>query len=305
MKSVILNFSGGGTEIPAHVGALTALHNRNVKPDVITGVSAGAILSVPAAILSVTNDKEYLEKITNFVLNIKKRTFMKVVPLSLLSFFRIFLMILPKFIRKHIPFSYYNSIGVQNIKKPLKKFVTERQFAEYKQNKIYPDVYILAHNYPDNEKVLFPIKNVTYERFLDIVAASSAIPLVTQPIEIDGKWYYDGGFNDHSASLVTLELLKNENIKEVISVYIDRESTEYPEKPNNIGVIGNYTINVTELEKSINDRDKEKDICQKRGIKLTQILLPKTMTGFYETKKEKLETAYRKGLYETQQQYNR
>tara|TARA_R110002124_G_scaffold283449_2_gene459493 strand:- start:12221 stop:12427 length:207 start_codon:yes stop_codon:yes gene_type:complete len=46
----VLNFSGGAFKASGHVGASEVLIKNGYKPDIITGVSLGAVLAVPIAL---------------------------------------------------------------------------------------------------------------------------------------------------------------------------------------------------------------------------------------------------------------
>ena len=39
-------FSGGGAKAAAHCGALQALHEFGIKPDIVSGTSAGALVAI-------------------------------------------------------------------------------------------------------------------------------------------------------------------------------------------------------------------------------------------------------------------
>jgi len=71
-----LGISGGGTKIAGLFGAAeTIIYEKGYQPDIISGVSAGAILSLPLALGK-------REEIKNLVLNLKLNTFFSRVPIK-------------------------------------------------------------------------------------------------------------------------------------------------------------------------------------------------------------------------------
>lgn len=59
MKTIGIALGGGGSRGFAHLGALKALEEKGVKPDIISGTSAGAI--VGALLASGKNPDEIME----------------------------------------------------------------------------------------------------------------------------------------------------------------------------------------------------------------------------------------------------
>lgn len=148
-----LALSGGGVRGFAHIGALRALEDVGIRPDIIAGVSAGSIVaSFYAAGMSA-------DDIFNLLGNIDMSKFLQVdiskSGLLKLDKFR-------KFLSKNLP--------VENIE----------------QLKI-PTI-IGATDIEHQHEVAFTTGNIA-ER----VSASCSIPLVFRPVKIDNAYYVDGG----------------------------------------------------------------------------------------------------------------
>lgn len=148
-----LALSGGGVRGFAHIGALRALEDVGIKPDIIAGVSAG---SVVAAFYSagMTAD-EIFELFSNLDMgkflqvDISKSGFLK------LDKFR-------KFLDKNLPVK-----DIEQLKLPT---------------------IIAATDIEQQHEMPF-----TSGKIAERVVASCSIPLVFKPVKIDGTYYVDGG----------------------------------------------------------------------------------------------------------------
>ncbi|RED97967.1 patatin-like phospholipase family protein [Marinoscillum furvescens] len=152
-----LVLSGGGARGFAHLGAIQALHEAGIYPDVISGVSAGAIVGAfyaygmsPEDTLDLLKEKGLFDYSKfNFPLN------------GLLS-----LKGLIKEVKDNIPCE-----DISELSKPA-------FFAATNLNK----GTIEYHNKGN---------------LCNVVAASACIPILFSPIEVDGALYIDGGTFDN------------------------------------------------------------------------------------------------------------
>lgn len=145
--------SGGGAKGFAHAGAITALQERNIYPDIISGTSAGAV--VAAFYASGVSPLDMCEAF-------KKREvsdLMKVA-MSMSGIFKTTKAL--EFFRQEIP--------VKNI-----------------EDSIIP-LRIVATDFDNGKSVTF-----TEGELAPRVMASSCVPIVFEPIRIDGVHYVDGG----------------------------------------------------------------------------------------------------------------
>lgn len=165
MKARILSFftdrqprvgialSGGGARGFAHAGALKAMEEMGIRPDVIAGVSAGSVVAVmyaaglrPQEILEAFTDASF----TGFAeLGVPKAGFFK------MDGFK-------KFLRRTIPYENLEDLPVP--------------------------VYIGATDIDHGVPAVFSKGNIA-----DCVAASCSIPIVFQPQKIHDIHYVDGG----------------------------------------------------------------------------------------------------------------
>lgn len=146
--------SGGGARGFAHIGALKAIEEAGLIPDVVAGVSAGSIAGVLYA-SGIPLDK-----------------------------------ILPLF--NDAGFSDFCTLSIRDggglFKLPgLKKFMVKNAGTDRLENLRKP-IYIGVTNFDKGEPAVFSEGPLG-----DIVAASCSIPIVFQPVRINGTYYVDGG----------------------------------------------------------------------------------------------------------------
>lgn len=275
-----LSISGGGSKFGQLASASMQVIKSGYRPDVISGVSAGAVISVPLA-LGLFDELKY------FALNLSRSDFFDVSPIndkgniSLRGIFR--------------ALTGRSSFGVQNVSKTIKKIVTREKFEEYK-NGNFADCYVLAVSPEDGSRAFWNLKKCSYEGYLQRVSASSRIPIMTQPQNIEGKYYFDGGLRDHSPGAKTIEAI--EGLKELICIYSRPKDFKTKTKDWNKNVLSviERTLEIYNIETSKNDEQKEIFLCKEKGIKLDQIFVSDILSNFYDDNKERLSEAYEDGI---------
>ncbi len=151
-----LALSGGGSRGLAHIGVLKALEEAEVKPEVISGASMGAIIG---ALIAAGYSAEDLIRIAT-----EKQSS------------KMFELNRPKLgLATHAP-----------IRKILSEFLPET-FEE-----LQIPLYISTTNLNTGKNEIF-----SEGPLLDPVLASSSIPIVFKPIQINGDFYVDGGLTDN------------------------------------------------------------------------------------------------------------
>lgn len=145
--------SGGGTRGFAHLGVLKAMEETGIKPDIICGVSAGAVAG--AVYADGTDPREAMEILTSQrLLNYIDFAIPKTGLIKLNGF--------EKTLKKYLKAKNY-----EDLKIPLKVFAVNINTAEYH----------CFHKGP----LAITIK------------ASASIPVLFPPVEIDNEFYCDGG----------------------------------------------------------------------------------------------------------------
>jgi len=251
----IYNLSGGATKI----GGLFAKSERIIKefgykPDVISGVSSGALLALPIAMGKWDELKALITTITldhifdNYPVNKKGK-------ITLKSIWRLLI--------------GKPSLGTQNnLRKTLSSLITEKDFDKYINGK-YPRVYIGVTNFNSGEFELINVQNLDYGQYLDYVIASASIPFAVEGVEIDGDIYFDGGVLHHTCATEVIRKFKTK-ITHCITVF---------SRPRNMDLSYDLfdQIDITQVAKqyenistayaSLTDQIVEKELCTQYKIK--------------------------------------
>lgn len=286
-----LSLSGGSTKIPALAGAaITLLREKKYKPDLITGISAGSILSLPLAL-------RMYELIEKTVLNFELNDIFDIKPVN--SRGNITLKAIWRIITGK------ESLGRQrNLRKTLSNLINESVFDTYKTYNEFPPVYIGYVDFRTGSRVFKDIKKATYDEYLDSVMASSSIPVFVESVKLNGSYNYDGGIRDHIASHW---LMENYDLDEHVSIYSrpeDYNLTDSSWKPKNAYIVLQRTIDIMNTEISKNDELNEDKIAEEKGIVNTKIFMPYILSqSTYEIEKEKLKDWYEIGVRQTRKSY--
>ena len=149
--------SGGGARGIAHLGILKALNEKGIFPDIISGVSAGALIGIFYA------DGYHPDEI----LEIFRKT----------SIFHFAKLTVPR----------KGFLSMNKIKEILEKNIRAKHFEDLKI-----PFYIAASNLTDGKVEYFHKGEI-----IDKVIASASIPILFKPTIIQGKTYVDGGIFDN------------------------------------------------------------------------------------------------------------
>lgn len=155
--------SGGGSKGFAHLGAIQAMIDRGMKPDVISGTSAGAFAGVL-----------YADGNT---------------PKEILTFFQ------KKAFREFAEFTIPKAGFFKNIRFNdfLKKHLKARTFEELKV-----PLYVVATDIEQGESRIF-----NSGPLIPTIIASCTVPIIFTPVQIDGRHYVDGGlFKNFPVSVI-------------------------------------------------------------------------------------------------------
>jgi hypothetical protein len=269
----LLSLSGGATKFAGLVSCAKGLIDSGFKPTHIVGVSAGALATLPIAL----GIEDLAIKIGN---NIELKQLFSSLPVKdngKLTLGAICRLLIGK-----------KSLGVQKTDVLVKSIITEDIFNRYKSGD-YAECYLLAVNFSSGGRELFRVKDLNYDQYLLAVSASSHIPMVSQPVEINGEFYFDGGIRDHNPGYYALTKI-DAIFKEVVSIY-SRPKIEESYDDNwkeSFFNIFSRTIDIMNIEISKTDELLELEYCEKNNIKLKQLFLPKVLTSLFDTDKNRL-----------------
>lgn len=285
-----LGISGGGTKIAGLYGACEVImKDKGFKPDIISGISAGAVLSVPLALGKFDAIKER-------VLDFDLKDFFSELPVKdsgKLTFGAIWKAITGK--------PYLGRQG--NLEKTLSEIVTKSEFETWKEDKDSPECWVGTVDFYSAERWYFNLKgdpDIDYGKFLKLVNASASIPIFTNAIQVRHEnrdlYLYDGGVRDHCPTAYMMEHPDYANtIAESVSVYSRPEhpslAKDHFSDKNVLKILGTYT-DITNIEVSKNDERQEREIAAKQGIKLWQLYMPAVMKSVYDTNPDRLRKLY-------------
>ncbi len=216
--SIGICFAGGGIKGVAHIGALRALEEENIKFDYIAGTSSGSIVACLYSVGYNSNEiyeifKKYINKINYFeVKNIIK-------------------LVLGILIKREIIITGLNS--GQKIEKLINKECAKKEINNINQinrkllipcvNLKTGDVHIFSSIKNENRKEYSD--NIIYENNINIgkaVRASCSYPGVFSPCIIENNYMVDGGIREN----VPWKELKECGAQKVISIVFQNEIKE-------------------------------------------------------------------------------
>lgn len=288
-----LGISGGGTKIAGLFGVAEALIlEKKFKPDVISGISAGAILSLPLALGK-------LDEVRELVLNFTLDDFFSSSPVKENGGFT------GAAIWRVLTGKPY--LGKQeNLEKKLRSIVSEAEFLAYQKDNTKAACIVGAVDFITGGRKFFNLKKVSYADFPKVVNASSSLPIFTKgfQMKVDGEdtYLYDGGVRDHIATAYILEESEyKDQFDESISIFSRPEDfkvlpNEFNDK-NVMAILSRY-IDITNVEVSKNDEFHLDEVCRVKKIRNVKLYLPRVMKTVYDTDPQRLRQIYQAGLVE-------
>lgn len=280
-RKIGLSISGGATKISGLFGAVEVLTlDYGIKPDYVSGISAGAILALP---LVLGKHDRIREQVTSIELS----DFFSQSPVSKrggISFWSIWNVLRGR-----------NYLGrMDNLYETLRRNVSKKEFDAYRKDKTLANVIVMAVNIRDGRRHYRNLKDCKYEDMLDWVVASSSIPGYVNPVNIDGMMMYDGGLRDHS---IGYYLMSNFDIEDHYSIYsrprdIYEGFSEPGDSYNNVLQVHERTLEMLLAEISDSDQHKELFVSHQKGIKNTQIFMPRVLQSQYDVDHGRLTELY-------------
>lgn len=215
MKSVYVAFSGSGMLAPTELGALSALVQLGYNPKVLCGTSGGAVICSLYACHPDTSMLTNLVKTMDWV--------------PLMDFRRGLFTIE----RNAWRFAMHQGWCDPN---PLHRFLFEQTaYATFADLDI--DLRITATDLQSGTLKVFSRAQTPHMHVADAVRASTSIPFVYPPMDINGRAYVDGGVTRD----IPADLLPNDGTQ-ALCVYLTgpRKATAYPHR---IYQVASQTIN--------------------------------------------------------------
>lgn len=288
-KYDILNISGGATKIAGLLGKVEKIIRLfDYKPHIITGVSSGALLSLPIVLGK-------WDELKDLILNMDANTIFNVKPVNDKGKMR-----LNAGLRA---ITGKPSFGEQrNLKKRIKEMVSCKEFNTWKNDKNSTQIYIGVTNYNTSKFELINLKKCSYNEYITYTYASTSIPMFVEPVYVfrDGKTQllYDGGVRHHTCFNKLTKLIGPE-IRRCLTVYSRPDEVDM--QNDNFDAIDMFqvlerTTDITTLNTSEQDEDYELVYCKAHNIKLKQSFCPKVLEGTYDTNKKRINELYTKSF---------
>ena len=242
-----LVLSGGGARGFAHLGVIEALNEAGIFPDVISGTSAGAIVGVLYA--DGYSPREIL-KLTNSN--------------SML-----------RYMRFTVPRD--GLLQISGVVRILKDSLRAKTFEELK----FP-LFVTATDLNNGRVDYF-----SSGELLNVIIASSSIPVLFKPVVIDNKHYVDGGVLDN----LPIKPIEN-NCRFIIGSFVN--PTGYEENVTSLISIAERTF-LLSMSKEVGEKAKKFDLfIAPQELRHFKILDPEKSEDLfqlgYKTTKEKLKT---------------
>lgn len=187
-EKIGLALSGGAVLGSAHIGVIKAIEELDIKIDYVSGTSIGALV---AALFAFGKTSDEMKKFA------EELDWIEVTKISL---------------------STFGLVSNENLGKKLSETIGD---VEFKDSKI--PFAVNAVNVSNGEKVI-----INKGKVIDAVLASSAIPGVFNPVEIENELLVDGGVLEN----VPLNALEQLGAKTKIAV--DLNASHKYKKPENV-----------------------------------------------------------------------
>lgn len=219
-------FAGGGIKGAAHIGAIKALEEENLKFDYISGTSSGSIIATLYA--AGYSSDEMLKFFKKYAKKIKY-----VDPKNIL------ILLINLFIKRKIVIKGFNEGTI--IERLLNKELNKKNIkniSDIKKELLIPSIDINTGEinvFISKENRAKYLDNIIYINNVNIgkaVRASCSYPVVFAPCKINGKQLVDGGLREN----VPWKLTKEKGADKVLSIIFDEEKNK-----------NNYCKNILEV----------------------------------------------------------
>lgn len=286
-----LGISGGSTKISGLTGAAeTLILEKHYKPDIISGISAGAIIALPIA-LGLWD--ELIKVTTSFSLDtiFSKKPLDEKGDITFGGIRRILA-------GKESLGEHFNLVNV------LKEIIPADLFEEYTKNDCYPSVWIGAVDFVTYETKFFNLKTVSYIDYLKIILGSSAMPVYTPSSKYDDMFLFDGGVVFHIGTPWVLENIPN--ITESVSIFSRSENYEQCDnewEPSTMFSVAKRYVEMNLVNVSRMNEMLENLLCEKLNIKQTKIFLPIHLDGMYDVNRQRILNMYNIGKLSVEKYY--
>jgi len=214
MKRALV-LSGGGSRGAYQIGVWKALRELNIKYDIITGTSVGALNGA----FMVQNN---FEEVMDFWSNINfKEVFND-------SFFENEALTQRRIIKKLLKDAYFKKgLEIKPLEESLNKYFNEKSFLNSSI-----DYGLVVYDFDNKKPIMIKKREIDPKKIKDYIIASATIYPLFKKKKIDDKYYIDGGYYDN----LPINLAIDMGATEIIAVYIGVFGKLKPVKNKNIKI---------------------------------------------------------------------
>jgi len=169
LKKIKVTMGGSGALYPIYLGCLCRLQDEGHSVVEVGGSSGGAIAATIWSSPTVKNTEESIKK---FIVKTLPRNNNKIINYSLIHFFR-----------------HWGLINGQ----PLERLFSEIFFHNMVEAVVPLKIFVA--NLERNRQIIFSSNKTPAAYLPGVLRASCSIPLIFDPVEIDGVKYVDGGWS--------------------------------------------------------------------------------------------------------------
>lgn len=257
-----LAISGGSTKISFLAGTAIELMKLN-DYDIITGISAGSIISILLAI-------KHYDILETSILTATEDDFFKVKPVN--SHGKLTIKAVIRAITgKH-------SLGKYSLDKLLKKFYTP---AMHDQMMLCGKIVKVGAVNLNLVRIEYcDITKVDFETAIKWVVASASIPIMTEPVKIGEHYYCDGGVMEHVGGVEAIDSGATS-----LDVIFSRPETptltesDIEWKPKNLFSVATRVLDVMPRNITVENESEIKLECMTQNLPLNIFYTPFTLTG--------------------------
>jgi len=285
MDIIGVGISGGAFYLRAQAAALyTAFSVYGKQPQYYIGTSAGAIISAVAAVLGVPKMWQFAASI-NPMQAINGNPFNRNGGLTLSAKMRI--------LSGRAPVK-------QSVIPILNTLISRADWDKWRADRLSPLCFVTTCNIETGGRRLWDLKKCDREKGFLVIEASARMQGLTDPVLIDGSLHWDGGQLDHNPAFLLADLPIP--FSEFIAIWarpkdwsasdMDLKKAGYLERLFRM-------IEIDNIEKSLNDESELVSICEKKGINLKQIYIPRVLANYYDSSEPGQQKAVNAAIHST------
>lgn len=213
-----LVLSGGGGKGAYQIGAWKAFQQFGIEFDIITGTSIGAINGLLMRTIDYEQAKEMWLSMEENMASDDNTGKLELNEEKLYLIDRAFKE--PECLKDLI--KYHGAMDTTKLREGLCKLLENKSITK--------DLYICSVAAVDEPfPEYFNVKNMERQQIADTILSSASIPLIFDPVQMNGKYYYDGGLMDNTpvkpaidqgCDLLFVVLLKAKDINH-LNIYTD------------------------------------------------------------------------------------